>query len=253
MRATTLLAALMFLLISLSMTRPSVQTGQRPGIIIPLYTYPTDRTWSRTIQIKHAYPYVPIIVIMNPASGPGDSLDPNYVSGVKRLQLAGITVLGYDHTSYTARPLSTVETDVRKYVQWYHVNGIFFDEMADDGAPKEVTYYKALEAYAISEGLTMTVGNPATPVAVILIGIFNVLCIYEGTGMPPTSDLNRFKAYGPAGFYFIAYSLTTFPSSQVLSDLQYVNWIYVTDAGGSNPYNKLPTYFSPEIAFLNTA
>jgi len=255
MRSVTFIAAIMFLLLALSMSHSSAEGQLHPGIIIPLYTYPTDGTWSQTIQAKFVHPNVPFVVIINPASGPGDSRDRNYVFGVAELQHAGIIVLGYDHTLYGSRSLSSVKADARKYVKWYHVNGIFFDNMAHDGTPGHVSYYRSLEAYSVSAGLTMTVGNAGSSVDADLLGIFNVVCIYEHTGMPATSSIDGYAAYGSAGFYFIAHGVTSFPSSQVLSDLSYVNWIYVTDAGshGSNPYNKLPTYFSSEVAFLSTA
>jgi hypothetical protein len=245
----------MFLLFSLSMSHSSAETQRHPGIIIPLYTYPTDSSWAQTIRAKQAYPKVPFVVIIDPGSGPGGpgaSSDPKFVSGVTKLQNAGITVIGYDYTSDGARSISAAEADVRSYVKWYHVNGIFFDEMAYDGTPSHVTYYKNLEAYSVSEELTMTVGNPGTPVPSDLVGIFNVLCIYENSGMPTISAIDGYRAYGPAGFYFIAHGVTGFPSSQVLSDLSYVNWIYVTNAGEPYPYSKLPTYFSSEVAFLQT-
>jgi hypothetical protein len=70
------------------------------GIAIPLYTYPTDGTWTAVINAKQSYPNVPFIAVINPSSGPGPSKDPNYVQGIKNLQAAGITVLGYVATGY---------------------------------------------------------------------------------------------------------------------------------------------------------
>src|SRR6267378_3291079 len=90
------------LLLTLSITtiaipRPTfATTASSTGIVIPLYTYPTDSTWTTAIQVHNAHPNVPMVVIVDPTtSGSGPSIDQNYVSGIHNLQAAGITVLGY--------------------------------------------------------------------------------------------------------------------------------------------------------------
>ena len=102
------------------------------GVIVPLYTYPTSSTWNTMVKVKTDYPSVPTIVIINPASGPGSSKDSNYSDGIKKLQAAGISVLGYVHTSYSSKTASAVKADIDKYRSYYpSIDGIFFDEMAN--------------------------------------------------------------------------------------------------------------------------
>src|SRR5687767_1682309 len=62
------------------------------GIMVPLYTYPGG-TWDTVIETKNDHPDVPVVAIVNPASGPGGSRDSNYVSGIEELKDAGVIVL----------------------------------------------------------------------------------------------------------------------------------------------------------------
>ena len=40
---------------------PALAATSSTGIVIPLYTYPTDGTWDQIIQAKNAHPSVPVI------------------------------------------------------------------------------------------------------------------------------------------------------------------------------------------------
>src|SRR5205809_4904775 len=85
--------------------RPSSAAATNPtGLVIPLYTYPTDGTWQAILNAKIAHPTVPIITVINPSDGPGNALDPSYVLGIKAFQVAGIMVLGYIATGYGSNP-----------------------------------------------------------------------------------------------------------------------------------------------------
>lgn len=224
------------------------------GVIVPLYTYPTDSSWSAVASAKESYPSVPIIAIINPDSGPGSSQDSNYVSGISNLESAGVTVIGYVATGYGTSSYSSVsnmESQINDYRTWYpNIEGIFFDEMSSSGS--EAGYYQTLENYVSSLGMQVTVGNPGTTVDNGLVGIFNNLCIYENPGMPSVSDLNGYySSYGNAGFSYIAYGISSLPSQSTMQSLDaYVSYIYVTNLGGSNPYDGLPSYFTSEVSAL---
>src|SRR2546428_1589502 len=88
------------------------------GIVIPLYTYPTDGSWAETLQAKNAHPNVPIIAVINPSSGPGGSSDLKFVQGVKNFQAAGIIVLGYVATGYASHLISSLESQIGSYENW---------------------------------------------------------------------------------------------------------------------------------------
>jgi len=232
-----------------SSTSTSSVSQSSVGVVVPLYTYPTDSSWSTLILAKQTYPSVPIIAIINPNSGAGSSIDSNYVTGISDLKNPGIVVLGYVHTSYGSRDISQIETEMSEYQNWYGVDGIFFDEMSNLGST--LNYYSTLANYANSLGFTMTMGNPGTTVDSSLIGVFSNLCIYENSGMPSISSLDSYPSSGD-GFSYIAYGVNSLPSlSAIQSTAAYVSYIYITDLGGSNPYNGLPTYFSNEVSNLS--
>lgn len=221
------------------------------GIVVPLYTYPTDSSWSSLISVRHSYPSVPIIAIINPDNGVGSSKDSNYVSGVQKLKAAGITVLGYVYTNYGSRSTQTIESQIKDYKSWYGVNGIFFDEMSSSGS--SLSYYKTLSSYVKSLDLGTTVGNPGTTVSTSLVGVFTNLCIYENPGMPAVSQLNGYSSYGKGQFSYIAYGVGSLPGkSTVKNTANYVSYLYITNLGGSNPYNGLPSYIMNEAAMLSS-
>src|SRR2546427_10152000 len=143
-----------------------VQAATAAGIIVPLYTYPTSSTWDTMAKVKATYPSVPTVAIVNPDNGPGGAKDANYVSGIQKLQSAGITVLGYVSTVYTSRSSSAVKTDIDTYKSWYpSINGIFFDEMANWAGG--VNYYKRFKCYVISKRVSLSDvkhGNVTIPI-----------------------------------------------------------------------------------------
>jgi hypothetical protein len=221
------------------------------GIVVPLYSYPTDNSWSSLIKIRQTYPSVPIIAIINPDNGAGPSKDPNFVSGINKLKANSITVLGYVYTNYGARSVSTLKSEISDYKTWYGVNGIFFDEMS--GLASTLSYYKQLASYVKSIGLGMTMGNPGTTVSKTLVGVFTNLCIYENPGMPKTGEIDGYKSYGKHGFSYIAYGVGNMPSKSTIDGTtSYVGYIYITNLGGSNPYNGLPSYISSEASILSS-
>src|SRR5207245_11008783 len=74
--------------------RISFAATSSSGIVIPLYTYPTDGSWAATFQARSAHPNVPIITVINPSNGPGGSYDLTYVKGVKNIQTCVLIVDG---------------------------------------------------------------------------------------------------------------------------------------------------------------
>ncbi len=218
------------------------------GIAIPLYSYPTSGTWSTVIQAREAYPNVPFIAIISPASGPGSAEDYNYAQGIKNLQAAGIKVLGYVDTAYGADSLSWVEYNIGLYNSWYHVNGIFFDEM--NNVPGYESYYSTLSGYVHSLGMATTMGNPGTSVPSSYIGTMDILNVYENYGYPSLSFIT-YTGYSPSNFAFTAYGVGLV-SSYLASAANSVAWEYVTDGTWPNPYNILPSYFMSEVASLSS-
>jgi len=218
------------------------------GIMIPLYTYP-GRTWASVISVKGANPSVPILAIINPGSGPGAGMDPNYVAGILGLQAAGVTVVGYVPTGYAATPISTVKSMVDQYKGWYPITGIFFDEMSNVAGKER--YYSTLSAYARSLGFDFTVGNPGSDTAPGYIGTVDTIVIYENQGLPSTSGLGGWHSgYAKGNFAVIAYGVQSVDQSYASMVSPHVGYIYVTNAGLPNPYDSLPPYLAAVASAL---
>src|SRR2546427_1165089 len=240
---------LFFAAVVTATTRISFAASTNSGIVIPLYTYPTDGSWAATLQAKNAHPNVPIIAGINPGNGPGRASDPNYVQGVKNFQAAGIIVLGYVATGYASHATSDLDAQISSYWNWYRANGIMFDEMANNAGNEG--YYSTLNTYVKSVGMTMTMGNPGTSVPSSYIGTLDSLCIFEQGGLPTLSYLSSYSGHPKSNFAYIGLSVSSLNTSYEVSSSNYVQWIYITDAGGGNPYDVLPSYFMNEVAALD--
>ena len=99
-----------------------------------------------------------ITVILNTNNGPGypaDGPDP-LLQCIPALRKAGITLLGYVHTGYGARPASVVLRDIARWKAAYTgLQGIFLDEVSGwvrntpPSPPSKVTLGKGLDTAAL--------------------------------------------------------------------------------------------------------
>jgi Spherulation-specific family 4 len=123
------------------------------------------------------------VAIINPNSGPDPSgPDASYVTYMKKLANAGITMIGYVHSSYGNRSLSTVENEVDIYATKYGgMEGIFVDEASN--SVSELSYYASLYKYIRSKsGYANVVINPGTStdesyLSVSILLVFYLFCI----------------------------------------------------------------------------
>ena len=247
-----IVTVLFFAAIVTATARISFAATSNSGIVIPLYTYPTDGSWSASLQAKKAHPNVPIIAIINPSDGPGGSSDSNYVQGVKNFQAAGIIVIGYVATGYASHGMSDLDAQISRYKNWYSVNGIFFDEMANNQGNEN--YYSTLNTYVKSLGMTYTMGNPGTTTLKSYVGTLDSIIIYESAGTPSLSypaSATFYPSYSKSNFGFLAYSVPSLDTSFETSTSTYVQWMYITNDGLSNPWDTLPSYFMNEVAALD--
>jgi hypothetical protein len=220
------------------------------GLIIPLYS-PPGSTWYSVIQAKTAYPYVPMVVIIDISNGPGASANSNYASWIGKLQSAGILVVGYVYTEFGARSIASAESDMSSYQKWYHLNGIFFDQMSAQESADY--YYSQLESYANSLGLPFTIGNAGMAVPSSEVGLFHLTIIYEGAGTPNSNFLSlETSGHNRNDFAMIAYD-SQFSSSYIQDASGYVGYLYLTNDGMPDPYDTIPSYFTSVVSELSTS
>lgn len=251
-RTFAAITAIVLLLLtpSLSALPHQASATSSTGLMVPLYMDPGSY-WTQLIQVKNAHPSVPIVAIANPNDGPGSAKDSTYVTGIQQLQAAGIVVVGYVHTLYGSRSTATLETQMNEWQNWYHVTGIFFDEMAN--TPGYENYYSNLSNYASSHGMGFTIGNPGTDTIASYIGTMSNLCIYEDVGLPSMSALGGWHtSYPKSDFCMIAIGVGLPSQSYVTSASNYVGYIYATNDNLPNPYDTLPSYLGSLAADLDT-
>lgn len=224
-------------------------------IVVPAYFYPAGSGASDWSKLNAASAKVPLTAIMNPGNGPGNNVDSNYTSVVNALRAAGGHVIGYVYTSYSARSLQVVLNDIDKYDNFYNVDGIFVDEMANTGPAERLDYYKSIYEHVKAIDATWGVmGNPGTqtlepyltwPTADRLMVQENV-----GSAYPNYVPSSWNYDYDPSKFVHLVH---TEPSSaNMLADLQlamqyHASGIYVTDDVLANPWDRLPTYWNAMV------
>jgi hypothetical protein len=189
----------------------------------------------------------PRMVVVNPDSGPGAGEGRAYAEAVRTLQAAGIRVLGYVPTTYGARPLADVLADVRRYLAWYRVDGIFFDEASSDAAL--LPYYHALSRQARGGADRLVVLNPGVPPAAGYFDLADVVVTFEGpyagygAAMAATPDwLARMR---PDRVAHLIYGATRAEALDAATDAA-AGYVYVTSGAMPNPWRSLPTYLDAE-------
>lgn len=221
-------------------------------LLVPAYFYPADDGAASWQALATAAPDVGITAILNPDSGPGAALDPSYGAVVGGLQTAGGRVIGYVHTSYGTRSAAAVQAEISLYYTLYGVNGIFLDEMSNDGA--KIGYYQSLHDYI--RGLDADgyiVGNPGTNTDPGYLATADVLVTFES----PAAEYAGYEAdawtqaQDASRFAHLVYEVPDAGAMQAVIDralAMNVGHIYVTDDDISNPWDSLPSYWAAEAA-----
>src|SRR5206468_2271351 len=153
---------------------------------------------------------------------------------------------------YASHGMSDLDAQISRYKNWYSVNGIFFDEMANNQGNEN--YYSTLNTYVKSLGMTYTMGNPGTTTLKSYVGTLDSIIIYESAGTPSLSYpafATFYPSYSKSNFGFLAYSVPSLDTSFETSTSTYVQWMYITNDGLSNPWDTLPSYFMNEVAALD--
>lgn len=247
-----------------------LRTAEKTGLLIPLYIYPanihTNMDFNRVIELKRQYSEVPFWVIVNPASGPGTSIDPNYTKAIDRLIGAGCVVLAYVSTSYGKVPIETVRTDMRTWQKFYpRIQGVFFDEMLYEDNDDAVKHQVTLNQSAHGLGFWPTVANPGTdtPSRYFAAESADVIVIHESNQWPTEEKLHGnyfggYSDYPPFSRASLMYGQKQLNADDVRIAQKYTRWIYVTqdtyrpgDTTHPNPWDQLSVHLEELCRILN--
>ena len=247
-----------------------LRATEKTGLLIPLYIYPanvhTNKDFNRVIELKRQYSEVPFWVIVNPASGPGTSIDPNYTKAIDRLIGAGCVVLGYVSTSYGKVPVETVQANMKTWQKFYpRVQGIFFDEMLYEDTEAAVEHQVTLNQSAHNLGFWPTVANPGTdtPGRYFAAESADVIVIHESDQWPTEEKLHGnyfggYSDYPPFSRASLMYGQKQLRADDVRMAQKYTRWIYVTqdtykpgDADHPNPWDQLSEHLEELCRIFN--
>jgi hypothetical protein len=238
--------------------RPA-KAAPRLRLLVPAYFYPGGQGLKHWDRLLAAAANIPIVAVVNPASGPGKKADPNYRKIFARAKKTQITLIGYVATSYGKRPLKDVKAEVDQWTRFYPgIRGIFFDEQPS-GADR-VNYMAALYKYVReTKQLAWVVGNPGTVCDEKYLSrpAADVVCLFEGPKpFDPSGWPKWVGKYLAAHGAVVSYKVTT--AKEMRQCLQAavakkVGFLYVTDAAGANPYDRLPGYWKEEVAAVRAA
>ncbi|HEU5396073.1 MAG TPA: spherulation-specific family 4 protein, partial [Verrucomicrobiae bacterium] len=241
------LAVAIFLLVGLRVLSAPM------GIVVPAYFYPpTD--WD---GLNFAAGRVSLVVIMNPANGPGTAVDPNYTAVVNSLHAAGGRVIGYVYSSYAGRSTNTVIADIDRFFSFYSIDGIFIDEMANDADTNHYNYYATLYQHIEAKGTNLFVmGNPGINTQEPYLATVDALLTFEaGDGYSNYVADAWVTNHLARDFCHVPYAVTnasTMTNFFNLAAARNAGWVYITDASGSNPYDRLPTYWTNEVNYIRS-
>ena len=247
--------------VTIRLPSPIIRTPEGIGILVPAYFYPmSGGYWD---QLAAAAERVPLMAILNPDSGPGSAFDPNYGAAVDKLRAAGGAVIGYVDTAYGTGGLTQVEADINAYMSWYHLDGIFLDEMANDANAADRAYYQQVYNYIHGLQSNWTVaGNPGTST------LADYAANPDADNLVVFEDGSGFSSYTPSpwqsllpgqDFTNLVYNVSS--AADMQADVnqavsQHTGWLYVTDATLPNPYDTLPSYWTSlvgDVAAANQA
>lgn len=255
-------------------------------LLVPAYANPCcgdgPRMWSTLAQMppQDDDDGVQIHIILNPASGPGDSpIDPNYigVDGTGPLvDVVAATVgqtpprpllYGYVATGFGARPLEDMQNDIDRYYNdpsyWrgtaVRVAGIFFDEMSS--ATADLPLYQSLRAYVRQQDpAAIVMANPgvAVPEEFFRTVVADTIVTFEQTALAYRTTYESPGAwttnYDPDRFAHLIHTTTTtmgideMRSIVELAQMRHVGFLYVTDdpfvvLDQDNPWDTLATFW----------
>jgi hypothetical protein len=213
---------------------------RRPRLLVPAYFHPAvaPGDWAELArqagQIR--------LVILNPASGPGDGPDPEHLRALEPLRDAGVTVAGYVDTNYGQRPRRAALADISRYREWYDVSGVLFDRVS--AGLDDLRHYALLARRARKLGARTVAFNhgvhphPGYAQHADVLGTFEgPWSVYLEQAMPQWT-----RDWPPDRFYHVVYSVPRpqLANALLLAARRRAGCIYVTDRTGGNPYDRLP-------------
>lgn len=241
------------------------------GLIIPFYIYPSDAydnaDIATIVELKKSNRDIPMIVIINPASGPGAG-DGNYTAVINYMKGYGIHVIGYVSTAYgigsggTGKTVADIKADIDTWQTLYpEIDGIFFDEQSNGTSDlvAEFAFYKEVAEYARLKGLDITVSNPGSNVDNSFYDLFDVMIEWENLSYPSAADMRGPWPYGKQLFKrgLLRHTSATgeldgTEAADIALVVKNYGWVYVTADAAPNPWDTISAELDDLITVIKS-
>jgi spherulation-specific family 4 protein len=229
---------------------------------IPLYIYPNwyagpTYNWTPLINAIVTNPTQQFVVVLNVNNGPDTALNTDYVHGITDLTDAAsgnLKILGYTFTSYGARPIADIKTDINRWNTFYgpNIDGVLLDEMASITGSE--SYYTEITDYAKTTiGLSEVWGNPGNPTITSYLATVDTVIVFEGSTQPSLSILESatfYPNYPKTKFALNIFGQTVLDEAYIRDTDTYVGYIHYTDDNLPNPYDTFATYLDNLVLLL---
>jgi hypothetical protein len=223
-----------------ALTEDNAVAKAPPRLVVPAYIHPAvhpgDWEWLA------GHPERVRMVVLNINSGPGSGPEAPFKEATERLRAAGIPVIGYADTNYGVRPAAQILTELGRYQDWYDVSGVCLDRVA--GAEGKLAYYGALSTRVRMMGAEIIFFNHGVYPNEAYAKHADLLGTFEGPWHAYLRlTVPRWTTAWPTGkFYHVVYSVPPgrFGEAAQLAMRRRAAAIYLTERGGSNPYDRLP-------------
>lgn len=255
-----LLAAVMLAVFAVFMASSPVHAAtSTQSLAVPMYEYPTIGTyWDDITNVGGTnLPFV----IVNPATGPGASVDPIYTSEIAENTTDGIRSIGYVNASYQTRNWQDVYDDIDDWYQMYPgISGIFID-LIQDGAPDGVCYVAGLYNHVKNNHPNdLVISNPGThismdyePYSDIFMNAENTYAVYQSAWTIQYPGWEDNPAYSNRFWHAIhTVDPSDYSAALALTRANNAGWVYLTDDTMPNPYHATPTYWNTEVTDVST-
>ncbi len=225
---------------------------------VPMYQYPTVGTfWS---DITGAGSSTVPFVVVDPASGPGVSVDSNYTTAISNNTTSGIRSIGYVDTNYQSRSFQAAYDDIDTWYQMYPgVTGIFLDRV-QTGNAADLCYIAGLYNHIKNtHPNALVVLNPGTHIAPsyepygdIFLNAENTFAAYQSGWTTQYAGFEDNPAYQNR-FWQIVHTTnsTDYATALALTRANNAGWVYITDDTLPNPYDVTPSYWNTEVSDIN--
>ncbi len=226
------------------------QAQSCPEIVVPAY-FDNDHEWKEMADTRQVG-----IVVLNVQSGPGKRRSAVIAQRVQAVQASGAEVLGYVPTDLAARPPKQARKDIRKYWQWYGVDGIYLDEVQSE--KRYVPYYRKLSRTIRRgpAGKTFVMLNPGYTPHRAYMALADVIENYEYFHNRYAGQ--RFPAwvasYPPERFAHVVHNVPDSPaaleSTLALARANNAGYVFITNLPNPRQYKGLPSFWDDKVDAL---